>query len=61
MNWRKSLEAALVSAGAAVFASAPALVLDGGLTRAEVISLAITFGAVFFSYLKTHLPNGGVK
>jgi len=56
MNWRKSLQAGLVSAGAAVFAAAPALFMDGYLSRPEMVSLAITFGAVFFAYLKTHMP-----
>jgi len=57
MNWRKSLEAAIVSAGAACFAAAPPLYMDGAVSKAELISLAFTFGSVFFAYLKTHMPK----
>lgn len=57
MNWSKSLSAAAISAGATVFAAAPALALDGGLSYSDSISLLITFGAVFFAYLKSHLPE----
>ncbi len=57
MNWTKSLEAAFVSAGAAVFAAAPIFIMDGVLSKPEVFSLGITFGSVFFAYLKTHLPK----
>lgn len=54
MNWKKSIEAALVSSGAAVFAALPALLADNYFSWTDGYSLLVTFGAVFFSYLKTH-------
>ena len=54
--WRNALEGGLVAAAAAAFSILPPLITDGKLSWAEGGTVFVTFGSVFFAYLKTHAP-----
>jgi len=55
--WKEALGMAVVIAGGAATAGAPALFADHVWSYSDSVATVITFGGVFFAYMIAHIPK----